>query len=299
LRCRGAFCQAGFRGKCAIVTSYQPQAGDIAKEDSGEGATERLQYEIYRQMLVDHFNEPADRAMTKVEEFEKHVKERFIHEPGQMRLLIVVDKLLTGFDAPPAPYLYFDKKMRDHGLFQAICRVNRLDGDDKDYGVDYRDLFNSLESAITDYTNGPSTAMRSRTSKVCYRTASKRRGRTSMRRWSGCGPYVSRSRRPRARCSTSGTSSHMRATLSRSKPTSRSALSCTASASTLIDIRGMRAGRSLARHRSGSRRASGLGARTVPSNGGASGEQFVRSCDPPPTSPNAKPLQHSDIHEHR
>jgi type I restriction enzyme, R subunit len=46
--------------------------------------------------------------------------------------------------------------MRDHGLFQAICRVNRLDGDDKDYGyiVDYRDLFNSLESAITDYTSG-------------------------------------------------------------------------------------------------------------------------------------------------
>ena len=46
--------------------------------------------------------------------------------------------------------------MRDHGLFQAICRVNRLDGDDKDYGyiVDYRDLFNSLETAITDYTSG-------------------------------------------------------------------------------------------------------------------------------------------------
>jgi type I restriction enzyme R subunit len=73
-----------------------------------------------------------------------------------MRLLIVVDKLLTGFDAPSATYLYIDKKMQDHGLFQAICRVNRLDGEDKDYGyiVDYRDLFNSLESAITDYTGG-------------------------------------------------------------------------------------------------------------------------------------------------
>ena len=149
------FTQAGFRGKCAIVTSYTPQAGDIAKEDSGHGATERLrQYEIYRQMLADHFNEPADKAMTKVEQFEKDVKDRFINEPGQMRLLIVVDKLLTGFDAPSATYLYIDKKMQDHGLFQAICRVNRLDGEDKDYGyiVDYRDLFNSLESAITDYT---------------------------------------------------------------------------------------------------------------------------------------------------
>ena len=151
------FCQAGFKGKCAIITSYEPQAGDISKEDSGEGATERLrQYEIYRQMLADHFNEPADQAVTKVALFEKQVKEKFLNEPGQMRLLIVVDKLLTGFDAPSATYLYIDKKMQDHGLFQAICRVNRLDGDDKDYGyiVDYRDLFNSLESAITDYTGG-------------------------------------------------------------------------------------------------------------------------------------------------
>lgn len=151
------FCQAGFKGKCAIVTSYAPQAGDISKEDSGHGATERLrQYEIYRQMLADHFNEPPDVAMGKVEQFEKDVKDRFINDPGQMRLLIVVDKLLTGFDAPSATYLYIDKKMQNHGLFQAICRVNRLDGDDKDYGyiVDYRDLFNSLETAITDYTGG-------------------------------------------------------------------------------------------------------------------------------------------------
>jgi type I restriction enzyme R subunit len=151
------FCQAGFKGKCAIVTSYEPQASDIAKEDSGEGATERLrQYDIYRQMLADHFNEPADQAVKKVELFEKQVKEKFVNQPGQMRLLIVVDKLLTGFDAPSATYLYIDKKMQNHGLFQAICRVNRLDGDDKDYGyiIDYRDLFNSLETAITDYTSG-------------------------------------------------------------------------------------------------------------------------------------------------
>src|ERR1019366_2227698 len=151
------FCKAGFKGKCAIVTSYQPQPGDIAKENAGEGMTEKLrQYEIYRQMLADHFGEPADTAMYRTERFEQDVKKRFIEHPGQMRLLIVVDKLLTGFDAPPATYLYMDKKMRDRGLFQAICRVNRLDGDDKDYGyiVDYQDLFNSLRSAITDYTSG-------------------------------------------------------------------------------------------------------------------------------------------------
>lgn len=151
------FCNAGFKGKCAIVTSYIPNASDIAKEDSGEGKTEKIrQYDIYRKMLADYFDEPEDTAAGKVEEFEKAVKKQFIENPGQMRLLIVVDKLLTGFDAPSATYLYIDKKMRDHGLFQAICRVNRLDGEDKDYGyiVDYQDLFNSLEEAISDYTSG-------------------------------------------------------------------------------------------------------------------------------------------------
>ena len=151
------FVNAGFKDKVAIVTSYVPNPGDISKEDSGEGATEKLrQYAIYRQMLADFFNVPADEAVGRIEEFETEVKRRFVSEPGQMRLLIVVDKLLTGFDAPSATYLYIDKKMRDHGLFQAICRVNRLDGDDKTYGyiIDYRDLFNSLESAITDYTSG-------------------------------------------------------------------------------------------------------------------------------------------------
>jgi type I restriction enzyme R subunit len=56
----------------------------------------------------------------------------------------------------PLPNLYIDKEMRDHGLFQAICRVNRLDGDDKEYGyiIDYKDLFKSLEGAFYDYTSG-------------------------------------------------------------------------------------------------------------------------------------------------
>ena len=105
-------------------------------------------------MLADHFGEPEDDAAKKVEQFEGDVKKLFVEQPDKMRLLIVVDKLLTGFDAPSATYLYLDKKMRDHGLFQAICRVNRLDGDDKDYGyiVDYRDLFKSLKKAVDDYT---------------------------------------------------------------------------------------------------------------------------------------------------
>ncbi len=143
-------------GKCAIVTSYKPSPADIKGEESGEGMTEKLrQYDIYRKMLADFFDEPEDVAVNKVEAFEKAVKKKFIDEPGQMKLLIVVDKLLTGFDAPSATYLYIDKQMRDHGLFQAICRVNRLDGDDKEYGyiIDYKDLFRSLEKSIHDYTS--------------------------------------------------------------------------------------------------------------------------------------------------
>ena len=149
------FQQTDLMDKCAIVTSYRPTPAGIKGEATGEGLTEKLrQYESYRKMLAAHFGEPENTAMYKVEQFEEQVKERFVKEPGQMKLLIVVDKLLTGFDAPPATYLYIDKQMQDHGLFQAICRVNRLDGEDKEYGyiVDYRDLFKSLEQSIKDYT---------------------------------------------------------------------------------------------------------------------------------------------------
>ncbi|NWL14429.1 HsdR family type I site-specific deoxyribonuclease [Pseudoalteromonas sp. Scap03] len=149
------FSKTDLAGKCAVVTSYQPAASSIKGEESGEGLTEKLfKYETYRKMLADYFEQSEDEAAKRVEEFEKAVKKRFIEEPGQMRLLIVVDKLLTGFDAPSATYLYIDKKMTDHNLFQAICRVNRLDGEDKDYGyvIDYKDLFRSLDKAIKDYT---------------------------------------------------------------------------------------------------------------------------------------------------
>jgi len=137
------FQDAGFN-RCAIVTSFAPSHSDIKGE--GEGYTEKLmQYDIYQKMLNGK----------STEDFEDEMKKRFIDEPAQMKLLIVVDKLLTGFDAPSATFLYIDKSMKDHGLFQAICRVNRLDGDDKDYGyiIDYKDLFGSLETAYKDFTS--------------------------------------------------------------------------------------------------------------------------------------------------
>ena len=149
------FRETDLKGKCGIVTSYKPNHNDIKGEETGAGMTEKLnQYAIYREMLAAHFDESEKSAMNKAEQYEKEVKQLFIKEPGRMKLLIVVDKLLTGFDAPPATYLYIDKQMQDHGLFQAICRVNRLDGDDKEYGyvIDYKDLFKSLEKSIQSYT---------------------------------------------------------------------------------------------------------------------------------------------------
>ncbi|SIQ08224.1 type I restriction enzyme, R subunit [Rhizobium sp. RU33A] len=132
--------------KCAIVTSYKRAAGEITGEETGMGETER-QY-VHR-VYTDLLGEDSE------EDYEKEALRLFKKEPGRMKLLIVVSRLLTGFDAPTATYIFIDKQMRDHGLFQAICRVNRLDGDDKDFGyiVDYKDLFRNIENAVDDYTS--------------------------------------------------------------------------------------------------------------------------------------------------
>ena len=151
------FQETTLRGKCAVITSYEPNTASIRLEETGEGLTgNQVKYNTYKDMLAAHFDENPDTAIHKVDQFEREVQRRFIDEPAQMKLLIVVDKLLTGFDAPPATYLYIDKSMQDHGLFQAICRVNRIHTEDKEFGyiIDYKDLFMSLEQAITDYTGG-------------------------------------------------------------------------------------------------------------------------------------------------
>lgn len=152
-----SFANTELKGKCAVVTSYTPNISDIKGETTGTGETDSVvKYRIYRQMLAEWFDAPEEQCVNWVERFEKEVKEKFIKSPAQMKLLIVVDKLLTGFDAPTATYLYIDKQMRDHGLFQSICRVNRLDGESKRYGyiVDYKDLFKNIAGAVTDYTSG-------------------------------------------------------------------------------------------------------------------------------------------------
>ena len=153
------FQKLDLKGRCAIVTSYNPNINDIKGEETGEGETDRqFKYKIYRQMfedLSDLYSTSNKNNTGNLNNFEIEVQKRFINEPSKMKLLIVVDKLLTGFDAPSATYLYIDKQMQDHGLFQAICRVNRLDGNDKEFGyiVDYKDLFKNIEKSVIDYTS--------------------------------------------------------------------------------------------------------------------------------------------------
>ena len=153
------FQKSSFAEKCAIITSYNPATRDINTEDTGENTETEKEfiYKIYTELLKDVV--PTG-SKSKTETYEDNAKNLFVKEPANMRLLIVVDKLLTGFDAPTCSYLYIDKQMRDHGLFQAICRVNRLDSEDKEVGyiVDYKDLFKNLvnedgKGAIQVYTS--------------------------------------------------------------------------------------------------------------------------------------------------
>ena len=143
-----------FKGRCALVTSYNPQTRDITLEETGANTETEKQFlfNTYSALLKDVTPKPGK---TKTETYEDEVKKLFIEQPASMRLLIVVDKLLTGFDAPSCTYLFIDKTMQDHGLFQAICRTNRLDGEDKTFGyiVDYKDLFKKVQGAMAVYTS--------------------------------------------------------------------------------------------------------------------------------------------------
>ncbi|MEC4049131.1 HsdR family type I site-specific deoxyribonuclease [Flavobacterium sp. SUN046] len=111
------FQNAGFK-ECAIITSYNPHHGDIKGEETGEGnPTEKLlKYEVYQKMLNGK----------STEEFEQNAKTQFIKEPNKMKLLIVVDKLLTGFDAPSATYLYIISRCKIMVYFKPFVELTVL-----------------------------------------------------------------------------------------------------------------------------------------------------------------------------
>ncbi len=130
---------------CGIITSYEPNHNAISREPAN--SDERFKFDTYTKHVL------RDGQTTR--QYEDEVKRCFIEEPANMKLLIVVSKLLTGFDAPSCTYIYLDQELRDHNLFQAICRTNRLDGEDKDYGhiVDFKQLFGNVQEAIAVYNS--------------------------------------------------------------------------------------------------------------------------------------------------
>ena len=130
---------------CGIITSYEPNHNAISREPAH--SDERYKFDTYTKFVL------KEDQTTK--HYEDEMKRRFIEEPANTKLLIVVSKLLTGFDAPSCTYIYLDNELYDHNLFQAICRTNRLDGDDKDYGhiVDFKELFGDVQEAIAVYSS--------------------------------------------------------------------------------------------------------------------------------------------------
>jgi type I restriction enzyme R subunit len=139
------FQNTSFGKYCGIITSFEPNHNAISREP--KGSDERYKFDTYTQHVL--------RPGQPTKDYEDKTKQRFIEEPANLKLLIVVSKLLTGFDAPSCTYIYLDNELRDHNLFQAICRTNRLDGDDKDYGhiVDYKELFEKVQDSIAVYTS--------------------------------------------------------------------------------------------------------------------------------------------------
>ena len=139
------FQNTNFGSYCGIVTSYEPNHNAISREAAN--SDERYKFDTYTQHVL--------RNDQTTKQYEDKAKCRFIEEPANLKLLIVVSKLLTGFDAPSCTYIYLDNELRDHNLFQAICRTNRLDGDDKDYGyiVDFKELFGDVQEAIAVYSS--------------------------------------------------------------------------------------------------------------------------------------------------
>jgi type I restriction enzyme, R subunit len=139
------FQNTSFGARCGVITSYEPNHNAISREPAD--SDERYKFDTYTQHVLKYGQ--------TTKQYETEAKRRFIEEPANLKLLIVVSKLLTGFDAPSCSYIYLDHKLLDHNLFQAICRTNRLDGDDKDYGhiVDFKELYGDVEEAIAVYNS--------------------------------------------------------------------------------------------------------------------------------------------------
>jgi len=137
---------------CGIITSFEPNHNSISREPAN--SDERYKFDTYVGNVDKRIVGVLSESQT-TKAYEDETKRQFIEEPANRKLLIVVSKLLTGFDAPSCTYVYLDNELREHNLFQAICRTNRLDGEDKDYGhiVDFKELFSDVQEAIAVYSS--------------------------------------------------------------------------------------------------------------------------------------------------
>jgi type I restriction enzyme R subunit len=148
------FARTELKGKCAIVTSYSPTVADAKGETTGAGETDNL----------FKYASPDARRLVRRAGGHRQQQGGEVRAGGEE----AIRRAAGADEAPdrggPAPHRLrcaaghvplHRKPMRDHGLFQAICRVNRLDGEDKEYGtiIDYKDLFKPLEGAVADYTS--------------------------------------------------------------------------------------------------------------------------------------------------
>ncbi|WP_334190223.1 type I restriction endonuclease subunit R [Noviherbaspirillum sp.] len=134
--------------KALDATGLVSSAIVISPPDTREGHSEVDEAE-----LPEVLQWWIDNVKVDPEEYERQIIEDFGTE-GRPDILIVVDKLLTGFDEPRNAVLYIDKKLEQHNLIQAVARVNRLH-EQKPYGllIDYRGILKSLDTALTEYQN--------------------------------------------------------------------------------------------------------------------------------------------------
>jgi type I restriction enzyme R subunit len=132
--------------KALDATGLVSSAIIISSPDTREGHEEVDEAELPEVLQWWKDNVPGD-----AEAYERQMIEDFSTE-GRPDLLIVVDKLLTGFDEPRNAVLYIDKPLKQHNLIQAIARVNRLH-EQKKFGllIDYRGILKELDSALTEY----------------------------------------------------------------------------------------------------------------------------------------------------
>lgn len=124
---------------CAVVISPPDIRESVDDVDEG---TDNMVIEYWEKMMKQYGD---------ADTYEEAMKNKFCD--GEIDILIVCSKLLTGFDAPVCQVLYIDKELKEHGLLQAIARTNRLH-DGKEYGliVDYRGLIQKLDAAMDMYS---------------------------------------------------------------------------------------------------------------------------------------------------